>query len=85
MGEWKHKVRTGDVFANDELSFEERRDELVRRLRMSPAAIDGINGEELVALLEEAAETKTTDDFDSVWDDIYDLCDGGQWLWLEPF
>ncbi len=36
-----------------------------------------------VGVLEELADTSNADEFDSVWDVIYDLADSGQWLWID--
>ncbi len=82
-GAWRHKVDVSATFKNEDLSFEKRRDGVVLRLRSSQAAIDGTNGEELIMLLEDLAETTDTVEFDSVWDDIYNLADSGKWLWID--
>ena len=82
-GAWKHKVSVADVFHDEDLPFEKRRDGVVLALRMSPATSDGLEGEELIVLLEDLAETTNTVEFDSVWDDIYNLADGGKWMWIE--
>ena len=79
---WKHRVDMKSEFEDDGV-FETKRDEVVKRLRESPASKDGINGEELTLLLEELADTSNADEFDSVWDVIYDLADSGQWLWID--
>ena len=82
MAGWKHRVDVKSGFEDDGV-FEHKRDEVVKRLRESPASKDGANGEELTFLLEQLEETATPDEFDSVWDEIYDLADGGQWLWID--
>jgi hypothetical protein len=81
MGLWLHKVRLKDVFHNDDLSFEERRDETVRRFNLVrrhhfPEDLD------LELLLEELAEAPDPDEFDIVWDSIYDWCDDYR-VWVE--
>lgn len=81
---WKHKIRIGDVLNNDDMTFEEKRSEFVKRFCASPAAKDGIHGEELMLLVEELADTTGNDEFNQVWDAIYDLADDGRWLWMEP-
>ncbi len=79
---WKHRVNMKDQFEDDGV-FETKRDEVVKRLRESPATKDGEQGEELTQLLEELADTSNADEFDTVWDVIYDLADDGHWLWID--
>ena len=82
--QWKHKVDVSDVFGPyADLPFEQRRDAVVLKLRQSPATSDGLEGEEFILLLEDLADTPNEDEFDDVWDSIYNLADTGKWLWIE--
>ena len=69
---WKHTVNLADVFHNDELTFERSRDRIVGILRGHRWAKDN---HLLVDLLEELADTTTVDEFNEVWDVIYDEAD----------
>lgn len=81
---WKHKVEIGDILWEPFDTYEEYRDALVDRFRQNPAILeDGDNGEELAGLLEELADTTSPEEFDYVWDSIYDLADDRKWLWIE--
>ena len=81
---WNRIVRIGDLISSDVLSFEQKRNEVVRRLRKSSAIRDGDKGELLRELVDELAETTNGDEYDWVMDDVYDLADDGKWLWLGP-
>lgn len=75
---WAHRINLADVFRNDELSFEQRRDALVRRIRKSPWAKDNYS---LGEMLDELADGTTVEDFDYVWDAIYDEADRDR-VWI---
>jgi hypothetical protein len=69
---WDRKIQLRDIFHNDELTFEQRRDAIVRRIESS-----GWPGrsETLAMLLEELADVVDAEEFDGVWDAIYDEAD----------
>lgn len=80
---WKHKVDVSDIFRNEDLYFEQRRDQIVERLRKSRAIKEETdNGQELELLVDELAETDDVPYFDMVWHAIYDLADDRKWLWI---
>lgn len=84
---WKAKLRIGDVFHNDGLSFEQRRDAIVRRFRALLQAGDVSQdsfGLSISELVDELAETENPDEFDWVWDEIYDWADTER-VWIETF
>jgi hypothetical protein len=78
---WTYKVILKDIFHNDDLTFEQRRDAIVRRLRKSPWAKDNYT---LSEYLDELADAEDADDFDYVWDAIYDEADRDR-VWIATF
>jgi hypothetical protein len=80
---WDHELRLGDVFHNEEMTFEDRRDAIVARIRKARwydeddialwEAVDGL------------ANAEDTDEFDAWWDAFYDWCDAGKRVWVETF
>jgi hypothetical protein len=76
MRGWNEKIELADVFHNDDLSFTERRDIIVARIKRSrwyhQADID--NGD-LLDIVDALADSDTEDEFDGSWDELYDLAD----------
>lgn len=82
MPTWKFKVDLSDVFHNDDLTFIDRRDAIVKRLRRGPwnTEKEDFYGD-FDALLDELSETERIRDFDSVWEYVYDWADEHR-LWI---
>lgn len=59
-------------YHNEELTFEQRRDAIVRKIRNSPWPA---HNEELEEILAELAEVRDEDEFNFIWDDLYDIAD----------
>ncbi len=76
---WDRKIRLGDVFHNGAMTFAERRDAIVDRLRRSgwPGQNDNI-----AALLVDLAEAQDAEKFDPIWDEVYDEADLDR-VWIE--
>jgi hypothetical protein len=81
---WGEKLRLGDVFHNDDLSFIERRDAIVTRIKATrwyrdadPHEFDGLHD-----VVENLATEESPDDFDYWWDELYDLADVAR-VWIE--
>lgn len=79
---WDRKIRLGDVFDNDEFTFEQKRDTIVSRLRSSGWLNGRDECDELVTLVEELAAATDVEWFDSVWDLIYDHADYDR-VWID--
>lgn len=79
---WRYTVNLKSVFHNNDMTFEEKRDAIVRTLRKSSwlaskdEAVDN-----LAMLVDELADTADPDDFDAVWNAIYDEADGDR-VWI---
>lgn len=78
---WDRKIRLADVFRNEAMTFEERRDAIVARLRASMWFKGYDEYDELPQLVEELSEVPDADAFDCVWDCIYDVADTDR-VWI---
>src|SRR6185437_5657125 len=78
---WDRHVELSAVFHNEEMSFERRRDEIVRILRASGWLTGRGEFDELVMLVDDLAECPTIRDFDVTWDQIYDVADDER-VWI---
>ena len=82
MPTWKYKLQLADVWRNDDLTFIERRDEVVRRIKDSQFWDE--DDTELYDIVDELADTDTPDYFDQVWDAFYDWADAER-VWVATF
>jgi hypothetical protein len=82
MARWQEQIDLHEPLNNDALPFKERRDTIVARVKASRwfARDDG----DLAILLEDLAGAADEDDFDEVWNGIYDLADSDR-VWLNAF
>jgi hypothetical protein len=69
---WAVRLDVSDVFHNEELTFEQRRDLIVTQLRVSAWHRDS---EMVQELTDELADTQNGDEFDGPWDRLYDEAD----------
>lgn len=81
---WDRKISLADVFHNDELAFDRRRDAIVARLRASAWLKERDESDHLVLLVEELSEVEDADAFNEVWSDVYDEADYDR-VWIETF
>lgn len=74
---WDYKILLGDIWKNEEMTFEQRRDEIVRRLRASSwfKSADAQDRTLLPCLVDELSEVDDQDYFNMVWNLIYDQAD----------
>lgn len=71
MPSWTYTVDLSAVFHNDEMTFEQRRDAVVRTIRASRwYKTREVN--DLFHFVDELADTTDVNEFDSVWAAIYD-------------
>ena len=80
---WRHTLELGDVFHNDDLTFEQKRAEIVRRIKEAPF-YDPTDWDldDVVTSLE---ENEDADEFDLTWDRFYDWCDSGKRVWVQTW
>lgn len=76
---WDRTIQVGDLFHNEGLEDHDRRDQIVQRVRDSgwPAL-----NETVQELVDELAEVTSEDEFNAVWDLIYDEADYDR-VWIE--
>lgn len=66
---WAHRVDVSDIFHNEALTFKQRRDHIVTRLR---ASAWHRNSETVQELTDELADAQNGDELDGPWDGLYD-------------
>lgn len=80
--EWKETVRLADVFHNEEMDFPERRDAIVARIKHTKwYQLAAREDAELFYVIDELADTEGADEFDCVWNYVYDIADGDR-VWI---
>lgn len=72
---WDETVDLSDVFHNDDMTFLQIRDEVVRRLMLSNWYRSAEDCSKLRDIVGGLAEVGDEADFDSLWSDLYDLAD----------
>ena len=81
MRRWEHIVNVTGPFHND-LSFKEKRDMIVAVFKGLPHYDEDDCDSDLWWILDELADTRDEDEFDTVWDGLYDWCDSNS-VWIE--
>lgn len=79
MAQWLKQVDLKDVFHDDEMPFEEKRDIIVRRLKKA-----FLGHEEANEILLDLATADDVDEFDEYWDALYDIADRER-VWISTF
>jgi hypothetical protein len=78
---WDLTINLADFWNNEDLTFEQRRDKTVERIRQSPWFTEYDEDSSLHALVEELADAADGDEFDGPWEEIFDLADiDGVWI-----
>ena len=81
---WRYHLVLSPAWHDEALDFGQRRDAIVARL-VASAWFRGCGpGDELPQAVEELADTKDINEFDSVFDAIYDLADYAR-AWIRTF
>jgi hypothetical protein len=81
---WEHRINLADIFHNDDLSFAEKRDAVVRRLRATTWFKAKDEYDSLSQYVEELSETEDIVGFGQVFDAIYDEADYDR-AWIATF
>ena len=79
---WAHKINLRGVFHNDELTFEQKRDAIVRRIRATTWFKQYDEFDDLPQFVEELADAEDNASFNSLWSDLYDMADADR-VWIE--
>lgn len=79
---WDRTIDLRPVWRNENLTFEQRRDAIVKRIRNSGWITD--DSLHLDGLVEELGDVEAVDEFDAVWDAIYDEADSDR-VWIQTF
>jgi len=79
---WDGKLRLADVFHDDALTFEQKRDAIVRRIRATKWFKDYDEYDDLPMFVEELADAEDNTSFNGVWSEIYDIADADR-VWIE--
>lgn len=84
MPTWKLTIDLTRVFHNDDMTFAQRRDAIVREISGSEwgAFPERLYQPGITYLLDELALTEDVREFDEVWSAVYDLADIDR-VWLE--
>jgi hypothetical protein len=82
MARWDHKLHLGDVWRNEEMSFEQRRDAVVARIRAAQFYDD--LDIELSCIVDDLATAEDVRQFDHDWDRFYDWADMAR-VWVATF
>ena len=77
---WAHRIDLTDVFHDPAMTFPKRRDAIAARLANHPWVRNDQTGE-LAGLVDELRGYDDPDDFDMVWDAIYDRADADR-VWI---
>jgi hypothetical protein len=79
---WLHKLQLADVFHNETYTREQRRDEIVKRIKAAPFYDE--DDYDLFYIVDELADTDTAEWMDQVWDAFYDWADEHR-VWVATF
>lgn len=79
---WRYTLKLVDVFHDDDMPFEEKRDEIVRRIKA--AKFYDPAGWELGDVMDGLEQAEDVGEFDEAWADFYDWADRER-VWVETF
>ena len=79
---WLETVRLGDVWRNESMTFEQRRDEIVRRVKASNWYRSTDSSVELPDVVDDLAHATDASRFDFAWRYLYDIADWDR-VWID--
>jgi hypothetical protein len=82
MAVWKWTLDLEDVFHNEEMTYEQRRDEIVRRIKAGAWYVE--DDFDLVDLTDQLEFAEEQDHFNDYWNDFYNWADDAR-LWIKTF
>ena len=87
--QWGFQVRLGDLFTDEQMPFEQKRDTVVERLRAAGVAedvrLDRFAKEDFERLVSDLALAPDAEEFDRVLDDLFDWGDDDKRMWIQTF
>ena len=84
--QWKNRLNLGDIFQDDDMPLEEKRDVIVARIKASGWYRREIKRDDccdLFYIVDELADVDSDDYFNVVWNALYDWCDVDKRVWLD--
>ena len=81
---WEHVLKLADVFHNDHLTFEQKRDAIVKRIRASAWYKGYDETGDMSEVVEDLAAAGDTGEFDAAWSELYDIADYDR-VWIATF
>lgn len=84
---WAHHISLVDIWKNEAMTFEARRDAVVARLRASGWLKDRDpedQDDEVMEIVWHLGDAPDADEFDGWWDDLYDHADADR-VWIALF
>lgn len=82
MAVWHETLNLRDVFHNDDMEFEVKRDEIVKRI--TSLRLFDEDDLEVLQIVEALGDAEDEDEFDEYWNDFYDWADGVR-VWVATF
>jgi len=82
MTKWNETVNIADVFHDESMAFEARRDAIVGRIKASKWRSRKDN--DLEDCVDNLAESMSIEEFDFYWGELYDLADFDR-VWIKTF
>jgi hypothetical protein len=79
---WHYKIRVRETWRDENLTFAERRDTIVARLRASRWFRESSNGFDLSLIADELEAAGNARTFELIWEDLYGHADHDR-AWLE--
>jgi hypothetical protein len=77
---WHYTLKLGDIFHDDAMPFEQKRDEIVRRIKAT--TFWNPDNFELSDVMEGLEQADDVPEFDEAWADFYDYADRER-IWVE--
>lgn len=84
MNRWRERIELGNVFHDDSMEFNQRRDTIIDRIRKSRWFTSSSDESFLTNIVDELANTQSEQEFNYVWNDVYDQADLDR-VWIETF
>lgn len=78
---WAETIDLKDIFNQDSMMFEDRRDSIVGQIRLSRWYKDSEECSELRECVDGISQSEDEEEFDQYWDELYDMADYGR-VWI---